>query len=286
MSTPSNSNHSYHFGLIGYPVEHSLSPRLHTAALAAAHLDGDYRLIPIANDEQRAKRLAEVIQQVRSGDLDGINVTVPHKQNVIPMVDELSPAAQRIGAVNTIVRKHGRVLGDNTDGRGFMHDLVLQFEGINHSAKNALVFGAGGSARAVVYALVIDGWKVTIYARRQSQAEDVAKHFSNPGQKVQATSNWAGIEKETFDLAVNCTPLGMNPNPGQSPWPDGERFPPELCIYDLVYSPRETRLVWQARASNIRVCNGLGMLVEQAALAFELWTGIIPDRAAMKAAVE
>jgi shikimate dehydrogenase len=282
----SNSNHSYHFGLIGYPVEHSLSPRLHTAALAAAHLDGDYLLIPIANDEHRGEQLAEVIQRVRSGELDGLNVTTPHKQNVIPMVDELSPAAQQIGAVNTIVRKHGRVLGDNTDGRGFMHDLVQQFEGINHSAKKALVFGAGGSARAVVYALLNDGWQVIIYARRQLQAEELANYFSNPGQRVQTVSTWAEIEKPSFDLAVNCTPVGMNPIPGQSPWPDGERFPPEVCIYDLVYSPRETRLVWQARASHIRACNGLGMLVEQAALAFELWTGIIPDRAAMKAAVE
>jgi shikimate dehydrogenase len=286
MQQVEGSSHFYQLGLVGYPVEHSLSPRLHQAALAAAHLGGEYRLIPIANDDRRDERLKEVIGQVRAGKLNGLNVTIPHKQHVIPILDDLTPAARQIGAVNTIFRREGLVVGDNTDGRGFLHDLQHQFSGIGQSSKRALVFGAGGSARAVVYALVADGWQVTILTRRLEQADELAAHFSGGGQNVQTAMSWAALAQVNFDLAVNCTPLGMNPNPGQSPWPDGITFPPEICIYDLVYSPRETRLVWQARASNLRASNGLGMLVEQAALAFELWTGLIPDRAAMKAAVE
>ncbi len=286
MHQLSNPTYYYHLGLLGWPVEHSLSPRLHRAALTAAHLAGEYCLIPVENNDRRDQQLSGWIEELKQGELDGLNVTIPHKQHILPFVDDLTGSAKKIGAVNTLYYKDGRVVGENTDARGFISDLTLQFSHLQKSAKKAFIFGAGGSARAVVYALSNDNWQVTISSRRVEQANELSASFDGNCRVVRADKSHEELERGGYDLVVNCTPIGMNPYPEQSPWPEDLDFPKGICIYDLVYAPRETRLIWQAKASNIRACNGLGMLVEQAALAFEIWTGMKADRAAMKAAVE
>jgi shikimate dehydrogenase len=138
-----------------------------------------------------------------------------------------------------------------------------------------LILGAGGSARAVVYALLNDGWKVTLAVRRIEQAEGLANSF--PGQNVEIR-NFDDLRPLTFNLLVNTTPIGMTPNIDQSPWSRGIPFPKAAVIYDLVYNPRETQLVKEARLQGLNATTGLGMLIEQAGLAFELWTGKIPPR--------
>ncbi len=159
-------------GLIGYPVSHSLSPKIQNAALKACGLEGDYSLFPIAPDDMQA--LKDLLDRVRSGEITGLNVTIPHKQNVIPFMDELTPTAKAIGAVNVIYLRENKLIGDNTDAHGFLTDLKKAFDFSSFAAQPcALILGAGGSARAVVYALLKDGWNVTIAARRIEQAQEL-----------------------------------------------------------------------------------------------------------------
>ncbi len=280
---------SFQLGLIGYPLGHSLSPKIHTAALKACGLQGDYSLFPIHPDDQQG--LKDLLARVRSGEIHGLNVTIPHKQNVIPLLDEVTDTAKSIGAVNTIYLRDNKLIGHNTDAQGFLTDLkrfiTLECNGLplhmQEQApalqKRALVLGAGGSARAVVYALVNDGWKVTITARRLEQAQQLVQSFPNYQLLI---TNYTDLQPSTFDLLVNTTPLGMTSNTDQSPLPEKLSLPSNTIIYDLVYNPRETKLVKDARAHGLNATTGLGMLIEQAALAFEIWTGHNPPREVMR----
>jgi shikimate dehydrogenase len=268
-------------GLIGYPLGHSLSPKIHTAALKASGLEGSYSLFPIAPEDKQG--LKDLLARVRSSEITGLNVTIPHKQNVIELMNELTPTAKSIGAVNTIYLREGKLIGDNTDAPGFLSDLK-KFIGNRELeiGKSAIVLGAGGSARAVVYALLNDGWNVTLAARRIEQAQQLANSFPNYHLPV---TTFTDLPLSTFHLLVNTTPLGMTPNTETSPLPVNAVLSKQTFIYDLVYNPRETELVKDARAQGLSATTGLGMLIEQAALAFETWTGAKADRAAMQKAV-
>lgn len=262
-------------GLIGYPLGHSLSPKIHTAALKACELQGGYSLFPIHPDDKQG--LKDLIVRIRSGEIAGLNVTIPHKQKVIEFMDDLTPTAEAIGAVNTIYVRDDKLIGDNTDAAGFLSDLnrhlsEAQSKIVNH--KSVIVLGAGGSARAVVYALLNAGWEVTISARRLEQAQQLAASFTN--YKLRITT--FDLQPSTFDLMVNTTPVGMTPNIDQSPLPENLSLPSNAFVYDLVYNPSETKLVRVARAQGLSATTGLGMLIEQAALSFEIWTGHIPPR--------
>ena len=271
-------------GLIGYPLGHSLSPALHEAALRSCGLDGSYALFPVPPDDKQG--IKDLLARVRNGEITGLNVTIPHKQNVIGLLDELSPVAKAIGAVNTIYRRNSRLLGENTDAPGFLADSsrFLTTETRRHGNLEALVLGAGGSARAVVYALLHSGWNVTLAARRMEQAKQLAVSFT---QDKLSVTNYplSSIDLSNIKLIVNTTPIGMAPNVEQSPWQENLPLPPHAVIYDLVYNPRETQFVRDASAQGLRATTGLGMLIEQAALAFEIWTGHKPSREIMFEAV-
>jgi shikimate dehydrogenase len=283
-------------GLIGYPLGHSLSPKIHRAALDSCGLEGDYSLFPIHPEDQPG--LKDLLARVRSSEITGLNVTIPHKQTVIPLLDRLTPAARAIGAVNTIFTQNGKLTGENTDAPGFLADLrrFLSPEilaNIENSQKNsevsvvsvvnkcALVLGAGGSARAVVYALTTDGWSVTIAARRPEQARELIAQLPTTNSRLSVIdyqiTNLQSLIPD-LSLIINTTPLGMHPGNQNSPWPEGLPFPPNAAVYDLVYNPRETKLVKDTRAAGLAATTGLGMLIEQAALSFELWTGHTPSR--------
>ncbi|NOY99583.1 MAG: shikimate dehydrogenase [Chloroflexi bacterium] len=274
--------------LIGYPLTHSFSPRIHNAALQAAALhDWHYSLLPIP-----PKDLPAAVERLRAPDCAGANITIPHKQAIIPLLDSLTPAAQLIGAVNTIFKSGQKLVGDNTDALGFL--AALKRWRVDEPS-NALILGAGGSARAVTYALLQNGWQVTIAARRLEQAQALAKDGrqwsrddDHPGAQGIPLSRLAHAVRHLppGTLIVNCTPAGMFPRVEASPWPEGVPFPAGATVYDLVYNPRETRLVRQARAEGLPAVTGLGMLVEQAALAFEHWTGRTAPRDVMASAAE
>jgi shikimate dehydrogenase len=267
-----------HLGLIGYPVGHSLSPKIQTAALKACELEGDYSLFPIQPEDKQGLR--DLLNRVRTGEIRGLNVTIPHKQNVIKFMDELTPTAKAIGAVNTIYLCKDKLIGDNTDAAGFLADLK-KFIGNRELeiGKSILVLGAGGSARAIVYDLLNDGWKISIASRRMEQAQELALSFPKYKSRitVHKLQNLSTLQLSAFNLIVNTTPLGMAPNIDQSPWPQEMDFP-NAMIYDLVYNPRETKLVKDASAKGLSATTGLGMLIEQAALSFEIWTGCNPPR--------
>jgi shikimate dehydrogenase len=265
---------TYQLGLIGWPLGHSLSPLMHNAALQAAGLAGEYQLYPIPPFPEGQSLLRELLGKVKSGEIQGLNITIPHKQNVLPFLDVLSPAARAIGAVNTISLNNGRLTGDNTDWSGFLCDLAtcLPADHLN-KPMNALVIGAGGSARGIVYALLTTGWQVTISSRRFEQAQQLATDFSTHAQTVFAFAAPQFAELTKTTLIVNTTPVGMFPATSSSPWPDNLPFPKQVFLYDLIYNPSETALMKTARSAGLSAVNGLGMLAEQAAMSFEIWTG-------------
>ncbi|MCB8967773.1 MAG: shikimate dehydrogenase [Ardenticatenaceae bacterium] len=266
----------WRLGLIGYPLEHSLSPQLHLAALQAVNLPGEYVLYPVRPLPPGQSELVGLLLQVWRGELSGLNVTIPHKQIVLPLLDQLTPAARAIGAVNTIWCEDGVLWGDNTDAPGFEAD-VRRFLGSDFGRlPYALVLGAGGAARAVVYALAQAGWAVTIAARRLEQAEALVKSLqpavTGTLTAVSLSAHVLADKVAGMGLIVNATPVGMTPKTLASPWP-GVTFAEDTAVYDLIYNPRDTRLVQDARAAGVRATTGLGMLIEQASLAFTRWTG-------------
>lgn len=275
---------SYHLGLIGYPLEHSLSPQIHKTALQACGLQGDYSLFPIAPDDMDA--LNNLLTHVRRREIQGLNITIPHKQTVIQFLGELTPTAQAIGAVNTIYLREDKLIGHNTDAEGFLCDLkkFLTTETRRHRDSTALVLGSGGAARAIVYALLNDKWSITTAARRMEQSQQLVDSFIY--DQLQITDNTlSNMDLSNIALIVNTTPVGMMPNTDHSPWPENLPFPSRAAVYDLVYNPRETKLVRDARCQGLQATTGLGMLIEQAALSFEIWTGHNPSRENLLASV-
>jgi len=272
----------YTFGLTGYPLGHSRSSKIHQAALDALDLQGTYRLYPVEPGSLGQVRLRQFLVKVRDGEIHGLNITIPHKQTVMPLVDDLTPTAAAIGAVNTVYLENGKLIGDNTDGPGFWTDLSLRLGFDREKDATALILGAGGSARAVVYALLKGGFDIAIAARRVEQAKLILSQFPASLGRISIIdqNSLADFPSET-DLIVNTTPVGMHPNVQASPWPGEVPFPEKAALYDLVYNPIETMLVRAAKAKGRNAVGGLGMLVEQAALSFERWTGLSAPRDVM-----
>jgi shikimate dehydrogenase len=270
-------------GLIGYPISHSFSPAMHNAA--ARDLGLNWAYVPLAVPPDR---VGDAVRGLPAFSFHGANVTIPHKQAVMPYLDHIDPAAHAIGAVNTIVVEgDGKLVGYNTDWSGFGEDLASY--GVDMARQTCAVLGAGGSARAIVYALTQAGAEVNIFARRIAQAEqlvtdlDVA-HLATSHTFTDLTQHAARIT-----LLINTTPIGMFPYSDQSPLPDGLILPNVKFVYDLVYNPAQTKLmVWAEKASNdvpIPHTNGLGMLLRQGAQAFKLWTGQQPNLQVMAQAI-
>jgi shikimate dehydrogenase len=261
-------------GLVGWPLEHSLSPLIHNAALQASGLAGAYNLYPVPPFPEGKNSLQDLLLKMKSSEIHGLNVTIPHKQNVLPFLDILTPAARSIGAVNTLSLKNGQLTGDNTDWSGFLHDLNANFHLEETSTpRQAIVLGAGGSARAVVYALLQSGCQVNITSRRPQQAQQLAADFSTRDHTVTTSPLDQICGSSEIALIINTTPVGMSPNINIAPWPVALPFPGQAFVYDLIYNPTETALMKAARSAGLQSVNGLGMLIEQAALAFEIWTG-------------
>ena len=268
--------HTQLVGLLGYPVEHSLSPAMQNAAFAAAGLNWCYVPLPVA-----PVAVKEAVFGLPALGFRGANVTIPHKQVVMPYLDAVSEEAQAIGAANVLVFKDGRRLGYNVDGMGFL--TALTSLGVRVRGLRALVLGAGGSARAVVYTLARNGAAVMLLNRTQERAESLVESLrprlmdepmgssllkSGPLTREVVAEVASGI-----DLVVNTTPLGMSPHEQGNPWPADVPFPRQAVAYDLIYAPRETSFLRLAKAAGAQTLNGLPMLVYQGAHSFELWTG-------------
>ncbi len=268
-------------GIIGWPVGHSLSPRMHNAAFAALGLNFAYVPLPVAPGQVEA-----AIRGLLALGFVGANVTVPHKSAVMPYADELTPAARAIGAVNTLVaRSDGTLLGDNTDAYGFSADLRAHGVAVG-PGRRALVIGAGGGARAVAYALAAAGTTVAVANRTFSKAEELCRGI---GQAVSALGSAGSLSPYRFpddlpglahaaDLVVNATALGLRGEQDPLPWDASATLRPGQIVYDLVYpsqaSDEWTPFLRLAAAQGARAISGTGMLIHQGARAFELWTGV------------
>ncbi len=275
---PNIDGHTRLVGLLGYPIEHTRSPRMHNAAFDALGLNYCYLPLPVAPAD-----IAAAMSGLVALGFVGVNVTVPHKQAVIAHLDELSDEARAIGAVNTIVFADGRRIGYNTDCIGFLRAMTDR--GLSVDGGHALVLGAGGAARAVVYTLLQAGAAVTVLNRTEekatSLADDLRSHISGSmAAMIQSgplsTERIASLAP-AVDLIVNATSVGMGPHLESTPWPKEVAFPAQAVAYDLIYSgagcATPTAFLRAAQAAGAQTLDGLQMLVYQGAVAFEKWTG-------------
>lgn len=256
--------------VLGDPVGHSLSPILQNAAMGMLGLDWCYMALPVS-----AAALPVALEGLHALGAVGLNVTIPHKQAVMPLLHGVTPLARRIGAVNTLLRQPHGWAGDNTDMAGFM--APLQRQGVDLKNKTALVLGGGGSARAVVAGCSALGCGRILVAGRDPQrlqrfladAQCLADHLEGVP--------WSGLDAvlDAVELVVNATPVGMSPAIGDCPLNPGqlERLRPHTCVYDIIYTPRPTTLLRQAGARGCATIDGLAMLVGQGAAALRLWSG-------------
>jgi shikimate dehydrogenase len=254
-------------GLFGHPVAHSKSPQMHNAAFA--HLKLDYAYLAFAVEPTQ---LQAAVEGIRAMNLRGVNVTIPHKVAVIPYLDELTPEAELIGAVNTIIHENGKLIGTNTDGIGYLSALQEE-TGFDVRNRHVLILGAGGAARAVAAQMALQGaQRLVIAARRREQAEALAAHLRAHAKTSGITMDEAAADLASFDIIVNTTPVGMYPHVEEVPVSTAELQQGQL-VSDLIYNPRMTRFLREAAAKGCVVTGGLGMFVHQGAHAFSLWTG-------------
>lgn len=263
-------------GLIGKPLAHSISPVFQQAALDHLRIDARYELWETERDA-----LSERVAGMRGGECLGANVTVPYKEAIIPLLDEIDPLAGRIGAVNTVVNRDGRLHGYNTDMTGFARALRKE-GGFDPSGAHVVLLGAGGASRAVTMALV-QGRAASIAVtdiapgRAERLVEDLGGQGETVLRAVATTEEHLRAAVAGCQLLVNCTPIGMRHSKDEHDLPmPSELIPARALVFDIIYNPLETRFLAEAKRRGARTLGGLSMLVYQGAASFELWTGVQP----------
>lgn len=258
--------------LFGYPVEHTLSPLMQNAAFE--HLGLDYCYLPFSVHPDSLK---QAVESIRALSFLGSNLTIPHKEKVIPFLDSLDKEASAIGAVNTIVNNKGKLTGFNTDGKGFMRSLDENL--VSPSGKQVLIVGSGGSSRAIGHYLAKEAGSLYLYNRSKDKARSLAADLSAQGTPVKVIDSLGDLAG--FDIIVNATALGLK---ASDPLPvDTDLLTSSQVVCDLIY--HRTNLCVQAEAKGCKTIGGAGMLLWQGALAFELWTGIAPPVEVMRKAL-
>lgn len=262
------SHHTLLLGVMGDPIGHSKSPAMHNIALEASGIPGMY--VPL---HVKPEQLAEAVAGTKALGFSGFNVTIPHKVEMLKLMDELDESAVCCGAVNTVVIQDGKLKGYNTDGIGYVRSLK---EALNSelSGKHITILGAGGAARGVVYALLREQpASVTVINRTVDKAEQLATEFSQDTLQVQSGS-YDTLDKvlAQTDILINTTSIGMSPNSDKTPL-EQSRIPEGIIVSDLIYNPLETRFLREAKSRGCTVVGGLGMFVYQGAYAYEYWTG-------------
>ncbi len=257
-------------GVIGDPIAHTMSPVMHNAVFKEMGMDYVYVAFQV-----KKEGLAEAIQGMRGLNIRGLNVTIPHKVAIIPLLDRLDHLAELIGAVNTVVNDDGVLTGYNTDAEGFLQALLER--GIEPGGKNVVILGAGGASRAISFILAERGSSLVILNRTLDKARECARRIGEVFQKeVKAlefdSENLAKALTEA-DILVNTTSVGMYPDTDETPVSSG-LLQPGLIVVDIVYNPIKTRLLEEAEAAGARTISGIDMFVWQGALAFEKWTGL------------
>lgn len=265
--------------VIGDPVAHSLSPLLHQAMLdqTGAAYRYDVRTV-------RPEELPAFVRWAKDGGCAGFNVTMPHKEAILPLLDEVDATAASCGAVNTVCIREGRAIGHNTDGTGFLDSLAGQ--GFYPQGRTVLLLGAGGAAKAVGHALAAAGaGRIIVCARRLERAAALAAQLLGCGEGIVLAQDAIQQAAAACDLLVNATPLGMAGSPAFAGLDFLQAMPPHAVVYDLVYHPRRTALLEAAARQGLRTVGGIDLLIRQAVRAFTFFTGEAPDTAALYAAL-
>ncbi len=265
--------------VIGDPVAHSLSPLLHQAMIdqTGAAYRYDVRTV-------RPEELPAFVRWAKDGGCAGFNVTMPHKEAILPLLDEVDTTAASCGAVNTVCIREGRAIGHNTDGTGFLDSLAGQ--GFYPQGRTVLLLGAGGAAKAVGHALAAAGaGRVIVCARRLERAAALAAQIPGCGEGIVLAQDALRQAATACDLLVNATPLGMAGSPAFAGLDFLQALPPHAVVYDLVYHPRRTALLEAAARQGLRTVGGIDLLIRQAVRAFTFFTGETPDTAALYAAL-
>jgi len=269
-------------GVLGYPVAENPTAVMQEAAFAAAGLAWRYLTI-----EVRPEHLADAMRGVRAFGMRGINLTIPHKVAVLPYLDDISPEAKVIGAVNTVRRERDSLIGENTDGKGFLRGVRVD-AGLDPVDKRVVLLGAGGAARAIATELILAGaGEVVVVNRTAGRAEKMVSDLrANTGGNIRFES-WEGTYPVPgdADLLVNATSIGLYPNVDAMPEVDLTAANDDLLVCDAVFNPPQTRLLEAAAKRGLPVLDGLSMLVYQGVIGFRMWTGCDPDEAVMKKAL-
>ena len=263
-----SSQESILYGLIGYPVTHSISPLMHNAAFKHFAINAEYKLFEI-----KPEGLEDFVSSLHRYNSGGLNVTIPHKEKVIPLLDRVSPEAELFGAVNTIRIGAQGLEGFNTDGKGFLTHLTHDLH-FNPQGKTIALLGAGGAAKAVVVSLAQSKpKKIAIFDVDTEKAKALVGHLRVNFRETAFTvaDSVEGLSIEQSQLLVNATPVGMKA--GDPCLVDEKLLHKDLLVYDVIYNPKETKLLKVAHAKGARTSNGLGMLLYQGVAAFEIWTG-------------
>lgn len=261
---------SFSFGLIGYPVQHSLSPWIHEQFLQRTNQEGTYTLYEI-NPES----FVEEIKLLRDEPLDGFNITVPFKEKIIPYLDEIDPYAKKIGAVNTVLCKNNKWIGYNTDGIGYVRALESKFPSlVKRNEKQILILGAGGAAKGIFHALIESGYPYIHMANRTvSKAEKLTKEVTTSSAITIETASDHIME---YDIIIHTSSVGMKPNMDQAII-SFNNLKQDAIVSDIVYQPLMTRLLQNAKQAGANVHLGHTMLLYQALYAFEIWTNLEPN---------
>ncbi len=264
-------------GLIGYPLGHTISPLLHNYSLNENNLNYIYLPFPVEND-----KLADAITGFKAINFRGLNVTIPHKESVIPLLDNIDPIAKKIGAVNTILNDKGILTGYNTDVTGLIR-MIEEDGNFNIKGKTAMLIGAGGAARAAGIALLEEGIsELYLLNRTASKAENLTAEWKE--HYPLASIYYGSLNPDSYksyidsvELLIDTTPRGMEPNVDVPPVITTEYLHSNMLVVDLVYNPKETTLIKAAKSAHADYLNGMGMLLYQGIDSFKIWTGIDID---------
>ncbi|MYV17492.1 shikimate dehydrogenase [Furfurilactobacillus milii] len=268
--------HTILIGLMAYPIRHSMSPTMHNNAFAKLGLNYAYLAFEVGNDT-----LPSAIESIRTLDMRGSNISMPNKQKVIPLLDKLDPAAEMVGAVNTIVNDHGTLTGYTTDGTGFMKSLAD--EGLDIRGEKMTLAGAGGAGTAIAIQAALDGVKEiaifdldSAYQKNAKHNVDIINEKTNCHATLHTLADQDDFKQQISESAIYCdsTGVGMKPLEDETLVSDPSWFRQDMIVFDTVYAPRTTKLMKVAEQAGVKhVFNGLGMMLEQGAEAFKLWTG-------------
>ncbi|MFY4774849.1 shikimate dehydrogenase [Metabacillus sp. RGM 3146] len=259
------------FGVIGCPVGHSMSPAIQNQAFRSEHIDASYHAFHVEK-----KDLQNAVTGIKALGVKGFNVTIPHKEALIPLLDEIESTAKAIGAVNTVVNEGGKLIGYNTDGKGFISSLRPYLSASLHDSR-ILIIGAGGAARAIYFSLAAYGaGEIDLCNRTVLKAEKLIEECPVKAKSRALSLQNAEKELNNYDIIVQTTSIGMHPHVEAKPL-SLENIKSSAIVTDIIYNPIKTAFLKEAEEKGCKILDGTGMFVHQAALAFEHWTGLFPD---------